>query len=1091
MKNYSIVCICQIYNELCKDNLERFMNYVFPLVNHLVVYDDGSTDGSYEYLLQRTPYVIRGTKNDFVNERSHKQLLLEEALKLDPDFILWLDADEVLTANAAEKLQELCKECDENQIDAVNMHEINIWRSNSWQRLDSLYDQGWFCRLWRVVPGIRFNDTKPGLHQPLFPSTIRTVKWTLGVQVLHYGFSSKQRLAYKYLIYKSHGQRGYDMLDRLISEEKLVTGRVPQELFPEGLWVDDEELQPLTFEESLAYVESYREEVFRPRFSIVCLVYKSVEWLKFVYEQVFKYTDMSDKEFFFVANDANASVLNYLADNYIPHYVFTNTPEQQKEWYVNNVYRAYNFAAAKAQGDFVIFINTDMAFSPGWFDHLWRAYDGKNCVASRLVESGKLPSGQYGVERDCGRDYSAYREDEFLEFARELSESRVMDGGLFMPLLIRKEHFESVGGYPEGQVLLGSDLNHPVIARRGEACISGDTVLMLRLQALGIKHQTAFDSIVYHFQWGELDSLTIMPAVSKKIKIAVCNDLSLGSMQEKVFWTALQESLPASINVHQKIAGLKGNYTDNTRNYIYRHHPEVEVILQNATFITIDESRYTIAFLQDNVRSLDMGNALQEENLRRADRLVTNSIQTALAYPEYDFEIIPGGVDLEAFKPLDKEKVRAELNFASGRIGIFIGDFSEIDGWSKVSFFIKAHPEITWIIVSKSIESFIAANVRRFRPTSQTLLVKLLNCADFFIDASPYNWGSPNAVKACLCNVPLIKRNVGIFEEFSIEERSKCGIYGEDFERAIQEFPKHAFTPRTIISAKNISVQDTTQKWQQLLQIVFKELMVKKVNSQRKAPGHKVSIIITTFQRTHLLRWGLYSLSLQTMPYEFETIVVNDGIEDETETICSEFKEKLNLKYIFTGQRNVGNDPVWRVPGFAINIGVKQASGDILVMCCAEMFHVNETIAKLTKPILDNPKLLGIPVGKDDRTGALLASVDRNNGIFEPEVFDSCIGLDTRMPFLMALHRSQFIEIGGYDEDFVGVAYDDRDLIDRLLRNGCRYCPTDALTAHLYHPRAEGYYEGGGPPEWDYNKNLYFSRVSKIIRNEGREWGKL
>lgn len=91
----------------------------------------------------------------------------------------------------------------------------------------------------------------------------------------------------------------------------------------------------------------------------------------------------------------------------------------------------------------------------------------------------------------------------------------------------------------------------------------------------------------------------------------------------------------------------------------------------------------------------------------------------------------------------------------------------------------------------------------------------------------------------------------------------------------------------------------------------------------------------------------------------------------------------------------------------------------------------------------------------------------------------------------MALHRSQFIEIGGYDEDLVGIAYDDRDLIDRLLGNGCHYCPTDAATAHLYHPRAKGYYVGEGPLEWDYNKNLFFSRIGKIVRNEGKEWGKL
>jgi glycosyltransferase involved in cell wall biosynthesis len=928
-EKYRIVCICQIYNELCKDNLERFVKNILPLVSDLVVYDDGSTDGSYEYMLKQTPYVLRGTKNDFVNERSHKQLLLQEALKFKPDFILWLDADEVLTAKAAEKLQDLCAQCDENQYDAVNMHELNLWRSYSWQRLDSLYDQGWFCRLWRVVPGICFNNTQPGLHQPLFPSTIRNVMWTLDVQVLHYGFSSKQRLAYKYLVYRSHGQRGYEMLDRLISEEKLVVAKVPQELFPEGLWLDDDEPNPLSFAESLAYVEEYREEVFKPRFSIVCLVYKSVEWLKFVYEQVFKYTDMSDKEFFFVANDATPSVLSYLSDNYIPHFVFKNTPQQQREWYVNNVYRAYNFAAGKAQGDFVIFINSDMAFTLGWLDSLWQAYNGENCVTSRLVESGKLPSGQYGVERDFGRDYSSYQEQEFQRYARDLTEAKLLDGGLFMPLLIRKEHFERVGGYPEGQVVLGSDFDHPVIARWGEACISGDTVLMLKLQAIGIKHQTAFASLAYHFQWGELDSSETVATVPRKLKVAVCNDFVTGPLGEELGRDFGLDSLPASVSLDRHAVGVKGDYALNARNYIQEHYPEIEVILQNAAWVnTVDESRYTIAFLQDNIRSMGRPNAQHEENLRRAGKLVTNSIPTAQSYPEYDFEIIFGGAD-----------------------------------------------------------------------------------------------------------------------------------------------------------------PDSRQKWHCLLMTVFKELMIKKSNAKREVEGHKVSIIITTFQRTHLLRWGLYSLVQQTIPYEFETIVVNDGLPDETEEICNEFKEKLNLKYIFTGQRNLQGDQIWRVPGFALNIGVKQSSGDILVMCCAEMLHVNQTIAKLTKPILNNPKLLGIPIGKDDRSGALLEWLNKQGGAFDLETYNNCVDLDTRMPFLMALHRSQFMEIGGYDEDFIGIAYDDRDFIDRLLRNDCNYCQTDALTAHLYHPRAEGYYEGGGPSEWDYNKNLFFSRIGKIVRNEGKEWG--
>ena len=1093
MKNYNIVCICQIFNELRKDNLERFVNYILPLVSDLVVYDDGSTDGSYEYMLSHTPHVIRGTKNDFVNERSHKQLLLEEALKLKPDFILWLDADEVMTANAAEKLQELCRHCDENQIDAVNIREINLWRSYSWKRLDSLYDSGCFCRLWRVVPGIRFNDTKPGLHQSLFPSTIRTAIWAQDVQVLHYGFSSKQRLAHKYLVYKLHGQRGYDMLDRLISEEKLVVEKVPQEFFPEGLWEDDDEPIPMTFAESLSYVEEYQEEVFRPKFTIVCLIYKSVDWLKYVYEQVLKYTDMTDKEFIFVANDANPAVLSYLKDNYIPHYDFTNTPEQQEEWFINNVYRAYNFSVSKAQGDFVLFINSDMAFTAGWFESLWQAYDGSNCVSSRLVESGKLRSGQFGVERNFGWDYKSYQEEEFQRYARTLAEPKIEDGGLFMPLLLRKEHFELVGGYPEGNIVLGSDIDQPVMALQGEACISGDNVLMLKLQARGIKHQTAFNSLVYHFQCGELDSQETVENDSKKVKVAICNDLVTGSMGEKVLWNFLLESLPSSVGIDMYLAGNQGDYAANARNYIQENYPEVEVILQNATFInTVDTSRYTIAFLQDDLRSMGRSTVQQEGNLRRANKLVTNSLQTALSYSDYDFEVIPVGVDLELFKPLNKAEVRQELGFGSETIGIFVGAFSEVKGWYKVQACIEAHPEITWILVSTTAETFVAANAKMFNRIPQTLLVKLLNCADFFIIGSPFETQCLAAIEACLCDVPLIMRQVGVFKDFSIEERAQCGIFGEDFERALEELPKHTFSPRQVILEKKISTQDSMQKWQRLLTGVFQERMIeKKTLYKTEVKPHKVSIIITSFKRPHLLRWGLYSLSQQTMPFEFETIVVNDGLQDETEEICNEFKEKLNLKYIFTGQRNLNGDSVWRVPGFAINIGVKQSTGNIIVMCCAEMLHVNNTITKLITPLLDNPKLLGIPIGKDDRDGALLESLTKNNGSFDAAAFNNCADLFTKMPFLMALHRSQFIEIGGYDEDLVGIAYDDRDLIDRLLGDGCEFCQTEAVTAHLYHTRANGYYEGGGPPEWDYNKNLYFSRIGKIVRNEGKDWGQL
>jgi hypothetical protein len=78
---------------------------------------------------------------------------------------------------------------------------------------------------------------------------------------------------------------------------------------------------------------------FKPKYSIICLIYKSNEWLDFVYNQVIKYTDFENVEFFFVANNASDNVKNYLRENYIPHYNYESTDDQKSEWYINNVYR--------------------------------------------------------------------------------------------------------------------------------------------------------------------------------------------------------------------------------------------------------------------------------------------------------------------------------------------------------------------------------------------------------------------------------------------------------------------------------------------------------------------------------------------------------------------------------------------------------------------------------------------------------------------------------------------------------------------------------------------------------------------------------
>jgi len=243
--------------------------------------------------------------------------------------------------------------------------------------------------------------------------------------------------------------------------------------------------------------------------SIVCLIYKSTKYLQFVYDQVKKYTNLSNCEFYFVTNDATEEVIHYLSDNKIPHYIFNNTPENIKEHgvnecYINNVYRAYNYGVKMAKGKYVLMINSDMAFSPNWFENLYKHISDDVCVNSRLVESGRYPSGKYGITYDCGQFLYKYDEQKFLKYAEIIKEEGLHSGGLFMPLLIKKAHFDKIGGYPEGNIVPNSDIFMPIIAKKGADCIPGDKIFVKKLETIGVYHKTSFDSIVYHFQSGEM-----------------------------------------------------------------------------------------------------------------------------------------------------------------------------------------------------------------------------------------------------------------------------------------------------------------------------------------------------------------------------------------------------------------------------------------------------------------------------------------------------------------------------------------------------------------------------------------------------------
>lgn len=828
-KQHKIIAISQIRNELRKGNLQRFFKYLLPHVDGVVILDDFSTDGSYEYCLSRAKTVIRGTRNNFVNERKQRQVLLEAALLLEPDFILSIDADEVIACgDNLNSLQDLANWVIEKNLDGACLREINLWRSKTWERVDSDFGSVWFPRFWRVVGDLKYDNLETGLHQSPAPECIKNVKKYSSLPLLHYGFADDRNISFKYLNYGRFGQKGIN-LSRLIDEgREFKLSLVDEKFFPNELWHKGEacptKRDPV---EWLSVVNNFREEALRPSISIISLIYKSTDWLDFVYSQVKKYCDLSDKEFFFIANDASDEVISHLENNYIPYYKLQSSTEQKKEWYINNVYRAWNYAAQKAKGDYILFINSDMAFSPSWLELLIAGLTGKNCVSPRLVESGKMATGGINIEKNFGFLISEYDESGFLSFVQKIKENRIVDNGAFMPLLINRNDFIEAGGYPEGNVRRGSGIERPIIAKRNEDFISGDVILMERLKKRGISHQTVFSSVAYHFQEGEM-TCSETPTSKRNIKILLANNSLKGAMGEKTMWNFLLEGLPNCAGIDMELVGARDDrdFAAKADNYIENNFPEAKIVIQNASFIDILSSKLrTVVFLQDDLRRMGKIDYQQEKNLETASFRVSNTNYTASSYLEYPFSVIPLGIDQRIFYPRNKSDVRKYYGISQeAKVGIFVGDLTETKGWSEIRDVVTKRQDILWIIVSKGIETYHSPNVLMFNRVNQETLAKLYSAADFFIIGSRVETQCLVAMESCLCNTPVVMRPIGFFSDLTQEERDLCGIITNDIFGGVDKIFFKNFFPRRVMIDKDVSINAMLRHWKSFISdIILKE----------------------------------------------------------------------------------------------------------------------------------------------------------------------------------------------------------------------------------------------------------------------------
>ncbi len=831
----TLIAVCR--NEAATGHIEKFLKWNVPLFDHILVYDDFSNDGTVNLLKQAGINVIENEISMFRNELLIREKLLAEAKERFPgtDWFMILDLDEVLTCDKAE-LIKLIEKAESKNCTGVSFKLVNLWKSEEYFRIDEYFDKVEKTHLWKNVSTMHFSG-ESGLHRELHPISIKTIYAQDSVRILHLGFSTREKIVRKFLTYKILGQEGRSLW-RLIDERFMetqalssISSKLGQNL---DKWIIQAELGQPSATPTTHYLWDVREleatevrQEKKPFVTLVCLIYSGIDWLEFAYGELLllqKEYEQGEVEILFCANDATHEVLDYLRYNNIPHIEFNNP--DPNEHYISRVYRAYNFATMKASADFCLLVNSDMAYAPGFLTKMLLHRDRNSFVVAKLVESGTLRPGPLAIKKNFGKTLQKFRRKAFYKFALRIEQPGLAEGGLFMPLLVSKDRFLSLGGFPEGNLrpdslptyLTGEELE---VAAPGMPCVSGDDALFMKAEINGIKHVTSLRSIAYHFQEGEKRHTS--KKGNKKIRsgFAIANDSLSGINNERVLWDVLCNVLEKKcLQVHKWNTGKVSFPLRFLRQIAHlRFSPKAipRVCLQNASYLPIiDKDARGVALLQDNLFDPRLVR-MQTKVLNNAKSVVTNSIPLINLDAKNHFIWQPLPIsDLFINSAPTAERVPNTC--------IFVGAFNETKGWSEVRKIIVENPTINFDLVSKYENdspgdlSDFPNNVKIHRRLSQEELVRLYDSASFFILGSPLETQCLAAIEAAARGVVVIMKETGMLAESS--HANEIGFFGDDLAKMFTEALNSSsanFHPREALLKMRLTNLVLEEEWEDLL----------------------------------------------------------------------------------------------------------------------------------------------------------------------------------------------------------------------------------------------------------------------------------
>ena len=237
----------------------------------------------------------------------------------------------------------------------------------------------------------------------------------------------------------------------------------------------------------------------------------------------------------------------------------------------------------------------------------------------------------------------------------------------------------------------------------------------------------------------------------------------------------------------------------------------------------------------------------------------------------------------------------------------------------------------------------------------------------------------------------------------------------------------------------------------------------------------QISVVIATYNRPDYIEAGLKCLLLQTYK-DFEVVLVDDGSSKDVFSICKNFEDEIDIKYI--RQRNVP----WN-QAVAKNLGIKLSSGKILLLNDDDCFLMPTCLQEHIKIHQQHDKVMVCgEVLLHDKLGP--------TNVYSYIVNQKYPEGGKVRPFRLlhqnfSVRREYVLAINGYDEDFAGkYGYEDKDFWNRLEWSGVSVLKTNSPKSVAVFGHGHGLVRDRKANFELYNEKL---RQHKIVCNNGIE----